>query len=102
MVELHLIHGEFSYQVIAWGLNNELDGTFLQVNLRVTNAQNMFLLNSYDTYKPKHFTKNNEFDGTCIGPTAGDLVPGSRRVEKKKKKKNFEILNKLFKEMNNI
>ena len=27
-----------------------------------------------------------EFDGTCIGPTAGDLVPGSRRVEKKKKK----------------
>ena len=28
-----------------------------------------------------------EFDGTCIGPTAGDLVPGSRRVEKKKKKK---------------
>ena len=24
-----------------------------------------------------------EFDGTCIGPTAGDLVPGSRRVEKK-------------------
>ena len=59
MVELHLIHGEFSYQVIAWGLNNELDGTFLQVNLRVTNAQNMFLLNSYDTYKPKHFTKNN-------------------------------------------
>ena len=32
-----------------------------------------------------------EFDGTCTpqgtGPTAGDLVPGSRRVEIKKKKK---------------
>ena len=26
-----------------------------------------------------------EFDGTCIGPTAGDLVPGSRRSGKKKK-----------------
>ena len=29
-----------------------------------------------------------EFAGTCIGPTTGDLVPGRRRVEKKKKKKN--------------
>ena len=28
-----------------------------------------------------------EFASTCIGPTAGDLVPGSRRVIKKKKKK---------------
>ena len=33
-------------------------------------------------------------DGTCTrkeaGPTAGDLVPGRRRVEKKKKKKRYD------------